>query len=145
VIHDDELDDAALRELAQRLGTTAADRLDVDQTAHAVVTRLRQQPRALGRRWTWLEPAWLRIAAAVLVLVGAGVVLRYAGQSPSASAVSVAPGGAELTELSTAQLEELLHTVGQPVGTPETLSAQDAELEDLTAAQLRTLLTSLEG
>jgi hypothetical protein len=144
VIHDDELD-AGLRELAQRLGTTAADRLDVDQTAHTVVTRLRQEPRALERRWTWLGPAWLRIAAAVLVLVGAGVMLRHAGQSPSASAVSVAPGGAELTDLSTAQLEEVLHTVGQPAGVPETVSAQDAGLEDLTAPQLRTLLASLEG
>jgi len=45
--------------------------------------------------------------------------------------------------MSAPQLRELLRTVEQP-GTQEPVSSQDVGLEDLSPAQLRTLLASLE-
>src|SRR5437667_297028 len=46
-VNDDAmLHDAELREFAHRLGTAAAERLDVERTAGAVVERLRSVPRS---------------------------------------------------------------------------------------------------
>ena len=70
-LHDDEL-----REVAQRLGARAAERLDVERTAQAVVTRLRTEPRADVRVLGWIQPVWLRIAALLVLAAGAGVIGR---------------------------------------------------------------------
>jgi hypothetical protein len=143
VKHDDALNDTALRQLAQRLGTRAAERLDVERTAEAVVTRLRQEPRGAGRVWAAFDSTWLRIAAAVVLVVGAGLLARPAGQPmPRDVAVLASP---ELNELSAPQLEELLRTVAEPGGTRDAVAAQDVGLEDLSAPELRALLASLEG
>jgi len=140
------VNDAALRELAQRLGSGAAARLDVERTAQAVVARLRREPRATAARWLWRQPAWLRVAAAVVILVGAGLVVRGGGGSPtSRDAAPVEPGAAELNELSAEQLQEVLQTVGHPAGGQESVLSQDVGLEELNAPELRALLESLEG
>ncbi|HYK83103.1 MAG TPA: hypothetical protein VEU55_08140 [Gemmatimonadales bacterium] len=141
--HDEELNDAAVREVAQRLGARAAERLDVEQVVQGVLTRLREQRGHAGRQWRWIGPVWLRIAAAVVVLVGAGLVVRR-GAAPAGGG-ALAPAGAELTGLSTEQLREVLRIVDQPTEAPEPVAAQDAGLEDLTAPQLRALLASLES
>lgn len=137
---DATLHDAKLLELAQRLGTRAAERLDVERTAQVVLQRLRTEPRA--QRWVWMQPAWLRIAAAVVVLVGTGavVVRMRAPLNP----LPVATGG-ELGDLSAEQLREVLETVEHPRGEPPIVSTQEVGLEDLSAPQLRALLQSLEG
>ncbi len=144
--HDDE-HDAALRELAQRLGAQAAERLDVERTAQAVVARLKQQPRAA--RWTRLEPAWLRIAAAAMIVVAVGLVGRSISRASSLRQVAgfVEPAGGDLNDLSAAQLQELLQTVEQGGADQggEAVSAQDVGLEDLSTSELRALLQSLEG
>ena len=144
--HDDE-HDAALRELAQRLGAHAAERLDVERTVQAVVARLKQQPRAA--RWTRLEPAWLRIAAAAMIVVAVGLVGRSISRAPSSRQVAgfVEPAGGDLNDLSAAQLQELLQTVEQGGADQgaEAVSAQDVGLEDLSTSELRALLQSLEG
>src|SRR6266571_4231494 len=54
------MNDEKLENLAKRLGTEAAARLDVAATARKVVERLREQP---VRRIAWVQQAWLRIAA----------------------------------------------------------------------------------
>ncbi|PYO84617.1 MAG: hypothetical protein DMD65_02575 [Gemmatimonadetes bacterium] len=144
--HDDE-HDAALRELAQRLGAQAAERLDVERTAQAVVARLKQQPRAA--RWRRLEPAWLRIAAAAMIVVAVGLVGRSISRASSLRQVAgfVEPAGGDLNDLSAAQLQELLQTVEQGGADQggEAVSAQDVGLEDLSTSELRALLQSLEG
>jgi len=146
VRHDDE-HDAALRELAQRLGAQAAERLDVERTAQAVVARLKQQPRAA--RWRRLEPAWLRIAAAAMIVVAVGLVGRSISRASSLRQVAgfVEPAGGDLNDLSAAQLQELLQTVEQGGADQggEAVSAQDVGLEDLSTSELRALLQSLEG
>ncbi len=139
---DATLHDAEVRELARRLGTRAAERLDVERTAQAVLQRLRTEPRAHG--WVWMQPAWLRIAAAIVVLVGTGAV-AVRMRTPSLNPPPVATAGGELGDLSAEQLREILETVEHPRGEPPIVSAQEVGLEDLSAPQLRALLQSLEG
>ena len=139
----DELPDAKLQELAQRLGVRAAERLDVERTAQAVVTRLRETPRASVVTRLWMQPAWLKVAATVVLLLGAGAVTRGLWRPPGSAAGGEAAAAA-LNELTTDQLQQLLEIVDQPTeAAPE--SPADASLEDLTAPQLRELLRSLEG
>jgi hypothetical protein len=137
-----EKDDATLRALAGRLGERAAERLDVEATAQAVIERLRSEP-APGR-WSWMQPAWLRIAAALVVLVGGALAVRQAipragsGHRPAHLVTD------DLRDLSAPQLREVLSTLDQTLdlGRP---TAPDADLENLDAQQLRAVLRSLEG
>jgi hypothetical protein len=144
---DATLHDARLQELARRLGTRASERLDVERIGQVVVERLRTEPRA--EVWVLMHPSWLRIAAALVILVGAGVAAPSVWRSwfivPPPPPVATA--GGELGDLSADQLRELLGAVGQgqPSGEQQTVSWQDVGLEDLSAPQLRALLVSLEG
>ena len=140
---DGTLQDAELREVARRLGARAAERVDVERTAQAVVARLREEERAplRGAAWTWSQPVWLKIAAALVIVAGAGVVARAVRHAPSDLAAPVET--VDLGDLSVAELRELLHSVEQP-GAAEPVSWQDVGLEDLSPAELRTLLASLE-
>ena len=138
------LQDGKLQEVARRLGARAAERLDVERTAQAVVTRLRTEPRA-DVRVLGIRPAWLRIAAALVILVGAGIVVqRLALDRPTPTSLATA-AGADLNDLSADQLRRVLAEVGQPGGANEAVSWQDVSLEDLSAPQLRAVLESLEG
>ena len=140
---DNTLHDGKLQELAQRLGARAAERLDVERTARAVVERLRTEPRA--EVWIWMRPAWLRIAAAIVVLVGAGAVaLEVRTKVGTAPPPSVAAAGGELGSLSTVQLQEVLEAVGEQEEEQPTVPAFEVGLEELSATQLRALLESLE-
>jgi len=143
------LHDEQLQEVARRLGARAADRLDVERTAQAVVARLRTEPRAEIRVLGRIRPAWLRIAAMLLVVVGAAVVVRSVWHNQPAATHLVAGagggGGAELNDLSLDQLRQVLEDVGQPGEEYEAVSSQDVGLEDLSALELRALLESLEG
>jgi hypothetical protein len=65
-------EDAKIESLAKRLGSAAAERLDVEATARRVLADLRQAP---APRRTWIETHWLRIAAAVVLLLGGSVVV----------------------------------------------------------------------
>jgi hypothetical protein len=142
---DATLHDGKLQEVARRLGARAADRLDVERTAQAVLARLRTEPRARSGAWVWMQPAWLRIAAVVVIVVGAGVMMRSRLHQPTATTTLVAAAGTELNELSTDQLRQVLEAVGQPGEEHETVSSQDVSLDDLSALELRALLESLEG
>jgi len=137
--------DAKLREVARRLGARAAERLDVERTAQAVVARLRTEPRAEVRVLGWIRPGWLRIAALLVMVVGAGVVavnVRIPGVMPP---VPSATAAGELSELSGDELREVLESVAQLGGEQQAVSAQDVGLDELSASQLRALLESLGG
>ena len=140
-----ELPDAKLQEIAQRLGARAAERLDVERTAEAVVARLRTEPRAEVRVLGWIQPAWLRIAAVLLLLIGAGVVaLNVRGPQPTTPLPPASAGG-ELSELSGDELRIVLAALEEPGAERQGVSPQDVGLEDLSALELRALLESLEG
>jgi hypothetical protein len=137
-----EHDDAQLEALARGLGAAAAERLDVERTAAAVVERLRQEP--VVRRTHWRQPTWWRIAAAVVLMVGAGILVRPrfapgdAGQTPQYLS-------ADLQDLSTDQLQEVLSTLDQTLTDPAPLVPPEDDWTDLTTEQLQAVLRSLEG
>ncbi|PYP68824.1 MAG: hypothetical protein DMD36_11965 [Gemmatimonadetes bacterium] len=129
------LHDAKLQEVAQRLGAGAAERLDVERTARAVVERLRAGPRA--ERWTWVQPAWLRIAAAAILVIGGGLFTRALVWQRAPGSAVVVPVGEDLTDLTAEQLREALTVLDQPVSEE---GAGDTGVEGLTAEELRALL-----
>lgn len=133
-----DADDGALRALARRLGAGAAERLDVERTAATVVQRLREQP---GTR-----RAWLRIAAAVAVLLGGGFVLRQVltgSDAPGQTAYFVAD---DIVDLTPEELREVLAAINDTteleMPVPDALGGS---LEQLDAQQLRAVLRTLEG
>ena len=136
--------DEELEKLAQRLGARAAERLDVEATAQAVVERLRAERAESERVRTWLPRPWLRIAAAVVISVGGGALALRIMRTPVTTEGPVATAGADLDGLSTDQLNQVLRAVEQPAG-QNVVWAQDVSLDDLNAVELRALLESLEG
>ena len=139
-LHDDKL-----QEVARRLGARAAERLDVERTAEAVVARLRTEPRAEVRVLGWIQPAWLRIAAVLLLLIGAGVVALNVRGPHLTTPLPPASAGGELSELSGDELRIVLEGLEAPGAERQGVSPQDVGLEYLSASQLRALLESLEG
>ena len=144
-MNSDELSDAKLQELAQRLGARAAERLDVARTAQAVVTRLRETPRVSLVTRLWMQPAWLKVAATVVLLLGTGAVTRGLWRPQGLAPAGGEATAAGLNDLSTDQLQQLLEIVDHPTDEAAAVYPADASLDDLTAPQLRELLRSLEG
>ena len=137
------MNDEELEKLAQRLGAQAAERLDVEATARAVVERLRAERAASERVAAWLPRQWLRIAAALVIAIGGGALALRITRNHGLTG-PVAAAGADLNDLSTDQLHEVLDAVEQPAG-EVVVPAQDVGLEDLNEVELRALLESLEG
>jgi hypothetical protein len=131
-----------LENLAKRLGTDAANRLDVEATARKVVERLREQP---VHRIAWVPRAWLRIAAALVILVGGAVairqnVVRSNGVHPAHLVAD------DLRDLSTDELRDVLATFDEMVDSDSVAAPEDStDLRELDAQQLRAVLRSLEG
>ena len=126
-----------LNELAGKLGARAAERVDDEATARRVVERLREQPAHRGGP-IWIQTTWLRIAAAVVILVGGAVTLRQ-----------IWPGGSndhvthfiadDLGDLSTDELRTLLTSFDQIIG-ESAVPDSTSDLHELDAQQLRELL-----
>jgi len=124
-----------LNELARKLGTRAAERVDVEATARRVVERLREQP---ARRPIWVRATWLRIAAAVVILVGGVITLRQIrpGGTPDDVTHFIAD---DLRDLSTDELRTLLTSFDQIIG-ESVVPDSTSDLQELDAQQLRELL-----
>ena len=136
-----EPDDAALRHLAARLGVRAADRVDPAAVGRAVVERLRITAVVpLAGRVRRRRPGWLRLAAALVVLAGAGVVAGRLLPVPEPAPRLVAD---ELTDLGAEQLSELLGSLDQALG--GAAAPADDGLDDLDAEQLERVLRAMEG
>jgi hypothetical protein len=136
-------DDTRLHDIAKRLGAQAAERLDVEKTARAVVQRLREQPAA---RPAWIRPAWLRIAAALVIVVGGTFALRqvWPGNGQGDHAAHFVAD--DLSDLSADQLRDFLATLDETLQQGTTaLPEGSADIDELDAQQLRAVLRSLEG
>jgi len=140
---DDRMDDAKLEELARRLGAGAAERLNVERVAGAVVERLRNEPKTerSGPSPWWMQPKWLRAAAIVVLMVGVGIVARGLQVGSRHQAHYIAE---ELQDLSSSQLREVLVTLDETLEAASPPASED-DLFDLTTEQLQALLRSLEG
>lgn len=141
--HDDTSHDGTVHEIAQRLGSRAAERLDVEATARRVVAELREKP--VPHR-TWIEVHLLRIAAAVVILVGGGLAVRQIlpvrniGESGHGSHF-VAD---DLNDLTTDELQDVLDHFDEMVGV-NAVGTDSSDLRELDTQQLRAVLRSLEG
>ncbi len=141
---DDQMDDAKLEELARRLGAGAAERLNVERVAGAVVERLRSEPEVErhGPSPWWKQPKWLRAAAIVVLMVGVSVVVREILERESRHQAHYI--AEDLQDLSANQLREVLSTLDETLQAATPPSSED-DLNDLTTEQLQALLRSLEG
>ena len=138
--------DAALRALDARAAGQAA-RVDVDRVAARVVERLRRGDVERRRYVLGMSPAALRAAAAVVVVAAAGLVVNLA-QGPRPTVALPLPAVIPaMDSLSAGQLEAVLDATAQlrAVADTATPAATGTSLDDLTEAQLQTLLASLEG
>jgi len=105
------------------------------RTAQAVVARLRTEPRADVRVLGWIRPAWLRMAAALVIVVRRGSRRgEPVAQPTQGRRWSRPPGGAETISPPTAA--EVLEAMGQPGGEPESFLAgrQSRRFEHARAA-----------
>ena len=139
------MNDEKFENLAKRLGTEAAARLDVAATARKVVERLREPP---VRRLAWVQQSWLRVAAALVIVVGGAVVASRLtpGRRPGVSTHAPHFVADDLSDLSTDELRDVLATFdelirGDSVAVPE----GSTDLHELDAQQLRAVLRALEG
>jgi hypothetical protein len=134
--------EARLERLARGLGAGAAERLDVERTASAVLERLRHERTV--RRLHVPAPRWWRIAAVVVVMLGAGLLVRnrflppQGGQTPQYLSE-------DLQGLSTEQLQQVLGTLDETLTDSTPLMRSDEDLNGMTTEQLRAVLRSLEG
>ena len=136
------IQDAGVRDQARRLGAAAAERLDVERAAQGVLARLRRE-RISGRAaapW-WVRAGWMRAAAAIVLVLGAGLVVRGTLQERGPQPYLVVD---DLRDLSTSQLRVVLGTLDQTLQTPVPEAAPE-DLNDLTTEQLEAVLQSLEG
>jgi len=94
--------------------------------------------------WVWMQPAWLKIAAALVLVLGAGLVTRVLLRERLPAAAVVLPLGEDLTDLTADQLRETVGALEQAFA-DESPSALDAGLESLNTIELRALLRTLES
>jgi hypothetical protein len=143
----DDVHDEALRQVARRLGAEAADRLDVEQTAQAVVARLRAGDAPARSPIRWMQPAWMRAAAGVVLIIGAGLLvyrrLRLPPETGDVRPIAVASAG-EFEDFTSGQLRDVLDGLDGTVETTPTVHASDAGVEDLSETQLQSLLKAME-
>ncbi len=135
--------EARLERLAQGLGARAAERLDVAATAQRVVERLREQPVS---RPVWVHETWLRIAAAVVIVVGGAFALGQVWSGSPSDRHSAHLVADDLRDLSTDELQALLTSFDELV-TQDSVAVPESgnDLRELDAQQLRAVLRSLEG
>ena len=128
---------------AKRLGAGPADRLDVEATARRVMERLREQP---AHRLAWIHVQWVRIAAAVVIVLGGGFAVHQMWPVKETSGHPAHFVADDLSDLSTDQLRDVLDRFDEMVGgTGTTLPEGSSDLRELDEQQLRRVLHSLEG
>jgi len=121
---------------AKQLGASAAERLDVEATARKVLERLRAQP---APRTVWTRTMWLRMAAAVVLVVGG--VFAVARVTPERGSGAHHPDliADELRDLSTDDLRTLLTSFDQIID-ESVVPDSTADLPELDTQALRELL-----
>lgn len=134
------MDDRQLEQLAKGLGQRAAEGLDVEATASAVLRRLKAEPIRI--LWWKRAPVIRSLAAAAVLILTAGILVTNQLGPNGSGAVVGAPVPVELAALSETELEEVFDSlyVEAPV-----YELADAALGDLTEGELEELLRLMEG
>jgi hypothetical protein len=133
------MDERRLEKLAKGLGRRAAERLDVEASAAAVLQRIRSQPVRVV--WWRRAPVLQGLAAAAVVVLTAGILVS--GQlNRTVERVVAMPAPVELAALSEEELAEVFDSLSVEVPVSE---LADAGIYDLTEGELEELLELLEG
>ena len=137
------MNEDAMLDAAKRLGAGPAARLDVEATARTVVQRLREQPT---QRSSWIRVQWLRIAAALVIVLGGAFVIRQIVPMRESTGHPAHLVADDLTGLSTDELQDVLDRFDDLVsGTGTAVPEGSSDLHELDAQQLRQVLRALEG
>jgi hypothetical protein len=121
----------------------AARAVDADRVAARVLERLRTEPveEVPARRWTWTG---MRAAAAVVVLVGAGLIARQVTHHETADEGLALPAVSD--SLDRQQAEAVLNAVSQLRASDTTATVGTTVLvDDLTETELRALLQAMQS
>ena len=131
------LDDQQLEQLAKHLGASAAAHLDVDETARAVVERLKSAPE----RFVWWRrmPMVQAMAAAAVIVLIVGI-LADGRDSHTALDLDLTHTPSELQALSFDELGEVFDTLTFEAPVSE-LSV--AGLDNMSVGQLEELLQTM--
>jgi hypothetical protein len=140
-IRDEDLQDEALVAAARELGVRAAGQLDLERTARGVVARWRAEQHRVAQPF-WKSPAMLRVAAAVILLIGGIETWEHRRHLPTDGVVAVEANDAGLEGLSAAQLQAALPAVDQQSPAFDATPG-DAGLEGLTPDELRSVLMGM--
>jgi len=134
------MDEPRIEQLAKTLGADAAERVDPDRVAHAVLHRLRDEP--VVRVVWWRRTAAWRVAAVLVLFVAGAFAVRSVtgGGGDEAGVEAVFPYAME--DLSVPELNEVLDSLYVEAPVHEITAAS---LYDLNEAQLALLLEALEG
>jgi len=131
--------DERLEMLARRLGEDRARDVDAERVARQVVARLRREGRTAAL--AWLRPARvMQVAAAVIILVGAAMLIPRAGREPLTPVASLVP--VTLETLGDAELSEVLDSLAFEVPVSELVPIG---LFSLSEQELSELLSDMEG
>jgi hypothetical protein len=127
-----------LAELTQRLGEEAGERLDVEETAAAVIERLREEPNFAGG-WRQHTPVLGAIAAAAALVLAVSILSDGDG-NPLLNGSDLAAAPATLQALSVEELEEVYDSLSFEAPISELATAG---LDDMNIGQLEELLETL--
>src|SRR2546430_7410934 len=129
---------------AKRVGAGPGARLDVDATARRVVERLREQP---ARRSTWIRVQWLRIAAALVVVMGGAYAVYQVWPTRENAGHAAHFVADDLNGLSTNELQDVLDRFDEMISGSGTAAPVEGsgDLRELDPQQLKRVLRSLEG
>ena len=136
------MDERQLERVAQELGRKRAAGVDPEATAQAVLRRLRDEPAVQPwwhRAGEWSRHHVIQVAAAAAILLAGTVGVMQLASPGGASAFA---GPAELEELATTELAEVLDSLALEAPVYELV---EVSLYDLSEGELSALLEELEG
>ena len=138
------MNEDAMIDAAKRLGAGPAARLDVDTTARKVLERLREQP---VRRSTWIPVQWLKIAAALVVVIGGAYAVHQVWPTRENAGHAAHFVADDLNGLSTNELQDVLDRFDEMISGSGTAAPVEgsSDLRELDPQQLKRVLRSLEG
>ena len=132
------VDDQQLEQLARNLGARAEERLDVDDTARAVVARLKSEHERVV--WRRRVPQLSVLAVAAVLFLVVGLLFDDGGEGPVDSGLDLAAMPIELQALSYDELEEVFDSLSFEAPVSELAVAN---LEDMSIGQLEELLQTM--
>lgn len=136
------MNEERIEQLAKQLGARAAERLDVNATARQVAARLHEQP---VQRTVWVQQTWLRIAAALVIVLGGALAVRQIVPVRTPSGHPAHLIADDLNDLSNDQLRDVLTSFDEILNTDSVTVPDTTDWRELDSQQLREVLRALEG